>query len=974
MEKKKVLTSIIYFANTVCVFLISIVLFANTGLIRQETFENAIRENDLDAYFYKDWDYILENELMGDSHERLQGIMLKAFGKVYHEEWLKQTLIDTSSDIISIASGKQRSFENILDFSEKKGLYEKELASLLEKEDRENLNVWLYYPEDIHKSAAFLSEHWVKIPDELNLQQLAGEKTVESFANTAKSVNRTLAISGISAGIVLLLTVIFSAFLFGFRFAFKTTGFSIIAGGTIFMVTALILSFYLRSVMGSLLILELEFLKPVSNNIITGYMFSALYIWVIAVASGAALAFAAKLFKFKMSIAAIILSLIAPVFLSACTKTADCCDEMQGGEEKYMQIYSVNVTPHVSSGEIPSYNRKDPFVYSEDKGALIRIFVKNVSEDISFGGKVLFNGKTGERLLEENIVSWCSVPGVRSQAGLSSNIPPGGMDSYILNVIDSSFYKNGITVTMEYDDHDLSLSLHTEILEPGFFSERIIFTSSNQDKVADGLIAYFRNNSDEDITVGNLEIFTAPEYYSVHWWRDKIYASPVHGEKKTIPPGGFDYVQFSFDRLPHGDSILAFEIPSKSGNSNLLYQIKPLVMDFDINLGWAGRDLASGRYFAKTATLMHFNTVHGDMHGYMGSDTWKEFPFKGFAVYENTNIFNLPENIKNIHGVEFLGEPQMSNADAQGIYNRYALYRLSGYPTTLTLTHEPGYFVYAGLADFPHFDAYRVIAPHADKWGEYKDYGEKNTLWGAPLETVGTYMRTLHEISMPMPVAAWTQGVAGGWFNVWRVTSPNPNKTEIRVQAYQKIANGALSLYWFNLSGTSAVRSRYALDEIRNINREIMTVEKLIMGSVPYSAENIFMDMDMNILAGTDYCILFALDLDYKVSPVNHFVIDYTRKETLEYLLPKHLDEPEGVVKVTANGLHDIDAVFNGGKVIFEDEFHTTGMYVVYNKGSGHREFLEERYNGLIEKELSIGFDPISVDSDFMKLKKQIMP
>jgi hypothetical protein len=259
---------------------------------------------------------------------------------------------------------------------------------------------------------------------------------------------------------------------------------------------------------------------------------------------------------------------------------------------------------------------------------------------------------------------------------------------------------------------------------------------------------------------------------------------------------------------------------------------------------------------------------------------------------------NAPDRRRWIHGVEFLGEPQLSNTSAQEIHQRLVRYRSSAYPTTLTLTHEPGFYQYAGLVDLPHFDAYRVIAPHADRWEEYVKYGEKNTLWGAPLETIGFYMRTLQSISRPSPVAAWTQGVAGGWFSVFRIAAPNPNNLEIRIQAHQTIANGAKSLYWFNISGNNMISNRDRLAEIRDINREIKVIEDLLIRAVPFSWENTFMDLDRNVLVGFDYALLFACDLTYRVSPVNQYVSDGPRTLTLTFPLPDDLRGCDKVLKI----------------------------------------------------------------------------
>ncbi|MBK6285271.1 MAG: hypothetical protein IPF54_23835 [Draconibacterium sp.] len=86
--------------------------------------------------------------------------------------------------------------------------------------------------------------------------------------------------------------------------------------------------------------------------------------------------------------------------------------------------------------------------------------------------------------------------------------------------------------------------------------------------------------------------------------------------------------------------------------------------------------------------------------------------------------------------------------------------------------------------------------------------GGKNVKWGSPLETIGDYMRTLNRISYPNQVAAWTQAMADDWGSRARKNAGNPNNLEMRIQAYEAIANGATSLYWFNMGGKTVINNR----------------------------------------------------------------------------------------------------------------------------------------------------------------------
>jgi hypothetical protein len=373
-------------------------------------------------------------------------------------------------------------------------------------------------------------------------------------------------------------------------------------------------------------------------------------------------------------------------------------------------------------------------------------------------------------------------------------------------------------------------------------------------------------------------------------------------------------------------------------------------------------------------SLLHLNTVNGNASAFF-SDSVRaaKYEILKFAKLQDVDASNRPENLARIHAAEHFGEPQFSKRPAQEIYSYYTSYRHSGYPTTLTLSHEPGFNRYAGVVDFPHFDAYRVTAPHADRWGEYTRYNEKNVRWGSPLETIGFYMRTLHRISAPNPVAAWTQGMSNDWSSRLRPGAGNPNDLEMRIQAYEAVANGALSLYWFNMSGKNIIKSRSSLREIRNINRELKIAGELISLSVPFSWTNKFMDTDLNLLAGKDYAILFATDLKYCVSQNNQFLSSGTRYMTMAFTIPSYLAGCRDVIKITHKGLVRLKASSERGSVAFADSVNTTGMYVLYNPGKiNMSEYLYSRLKQMSENETALEFNPVDNDRDFEKLVTEI--
>jgi hypothetical protein len=84
----------------------------------------------------------------------------------------------------------------------------------------------------------------------------------------------------------------------------------------------------------------------------------------------------------------------------------------------------------------------------------------------------------------------------------------------------------------------------------------------------------------------------------------------------NIEPGGRNVARIPLGDIPYGETIFEFLAETAEGPQRLLYVQKPMLLDFDINLGWAVKDLARSEAFIKTARVMHFNTVHGGNTAY----------------------------------------------------------------------------------------------------------------------------------------------------------------------------------------------------------------------------------------------------------------------------------------------------------------------------------------------------------------------
>ena len=186
--------------------------------------------------------------------------------------------------------------------------------------------------------------------------------------------------------------------------------------------------------------------------------------------------------------------------------------------------------------------------------------------------------------------------------------------------------------------------------------------------------------------------------------------------------------------------------------------------------------------------------------------------------------------LPHIHAVEFLGEPQYGGGrpvPPQEVWEKLAPYRPSRLPTSLTLSEERTWRYYAGLSDYPHYDAYRITAPAADDWPQYDRWGGERLRWGAPLETIGEMTRSLRHLNRPRPVAYWSQG-AHNWRSRWRERG-SPTPQELRAQAYQALGQRITSLYWFNLSLKSLTSFRDLIEPINQVNREVRVMDDLLL-------------------------------------------------------------------------------------------------------------------------------------------------
>jgi hypothetical protein len=320
--------------------------------------------------------------------------------------------------------------------------------------------------------------------------------------------------------------------------------------------------------------------------------------------------------------------------------------------------------------------------------------------------------------------------------------------------------------------------------------------------------------------------------------------------------------------------------------------------------------------------------------------------------------WDTDEWLPKIHAVEFIGEPQFGGGkpmSPQEVFDQLLPYRISRLPTSVTLSDERTWRWYAGLSDYPHYDAYRVVAPAADAWGAYDRWGGRRITWGAPLETIGDMSRNLREISRPAPVAYWSQGPHHGWggglFRGGRQRrSPTPD--ELRAQAVHALAARITSLYWFNLSLKSLLKFPDTWEPMQRIGREIRMLEPFYLEGDAYAFQRISRDgqpdWELSTIAAPDAAVLFAIDTAYTADDQeNVFKFGPPRPAVFSFTLPHWLREPTDVFRVDADGIHEVQWRPTPDGVRIQDQQKLDAIYIATSQPSLRDEIEQRRQAAL---------------------------
>ncbi len=549
-------------------------------------------------------------------------------------------------------------------------------------------------------------------------------------------------------------------------------------------------------------------------------------------------------------------------------------------------LVGVSIIPHRIDTSLRYRRPHDP-----ELSARVQLFIKGPATPTTF------DGRTPAELLASNEWAWHDL-------GAAMQAPEAALTVWSFNGKSSRW-----GVGKEFSLQGVGpQAVNVPIQTPQVWISAATFLASDNGVQPDVVVVHLANESTQELRVNSLRLWLPKDSTSwqILWPQEPLPVST------SLPPKDKGFVKCRVPRLPLASAAL--ELDTNAGPIWAHLRIKREA--FDISGGWVGDQLTSASYLQLLAQL-HVNTGHiGSVPGYTDNPAlYDRWPLKLFNKLEPLTIYDTDAWLPKIHAVEFLGEPQYGGGrpvPPQEVFDALLPYRASRLATSLTHSEERIWRWYAGLSDFPHYDAYRVVAPSPDAWGLYDRWGGRKILWGAPLETIGDMCRSLRELNRPMPCAYWSQGPADGWgggFDGRKRRSPTPD--ELRAQALHALSTRITSLYWFNLSLKSLLKFPDTWEPIKRVGREIRMLEPFFLEGDAYRFERRTRDgqpdWDLASIAAPDAAVLFALDTAYIADKKdNVFAFGAPRAASFAFELPSHLRDPGDVFRVDADGIENV--------------------------------------------------------------------
>lgn len=571
------------------------------------------------------------------------------------------------------------------------------------------------------------------------------------------------------------------------------------------------------------------------------------------------------------------------------------------------EIVGVSVIPHTIERTIRYRKPHDP-----DLAARVQLFVRGPALPQTFAGR------TPAELLASGDWAWHDL-------ATAVPAPPEALSVWTFNGKSSRW---GVGNTFELAAEGLP---KTELATaaPQAWISTVTFLATDDGVQPDTVVVHVANESGGDVKIESLRLWLPKDNaaWQTLWPQEPLPAAAV------VSPHDKGFVKLSTSRLPL--TYTALELQTSAGPLWAHLRIKREA--FDISGGWVGDNIPKTDYLQLLAHL-HVNTGHiGAMPGYTDAPAvYDRWPLKLFNKLDPVSAYDTDAWLPKIHAVEFLGEPQFGGGrpvPPQEVFDALLPYRSTRLATSVTHSEERIWRWYAGLSDYPHYDAYRVVAPSPDHWPLYERWQGRKLFWGAPLETIGDMCRSQRELNRPMPCAYWSQGPHHDWggFDGRRRRSPTPD--ELRAQALHALSTRITSLYWFNLSLKSLLKYPDTWDALAEVGREIKMLTPLYLEGDAYRFERRTRDgapdWDLASIAAPEAAVLFALDTAYAPDKEQHvFAFGSPRSAQFHFALPAWLRNPTTVFRVDASGAYDVTWRVEGDGVTIDDTRSRDAIYL----------------------------------------------
>lgn len=653
-----------------------------------------------------------------------------------------------------------------------------------------------------------------------------------------------------------------------------------------------------------------------------------------------------------------------------------------------LEVQGVHVVPHIQSTEM-KYRHEPDF----SLGARVELFIRNASSNtitIPASTPIQLRGQTPEQLLQDDQWAWHDLPSAWGEQTLS--LPPGALTVWSWNGKREPWGVNTkADLSIALPDSQQPNQLQVAIEAPTVWLSAVTFLGVDGQLQPDCCLFHVVNQTGGPLQLDAFRLWL-PEsnqsFRTLHagpWLTDKMQRFPASGQ---IPAGDRGGARVPTGSLPLTYAAIEVRLVDSAGKPISVWAHQRIKREvFDISGGWVHSSTNDGKLsvhsesFHKTLRRVYVNTAHlADIPGYtdqtQADGLYTRFPLKYFGGLKPIEHYDSDALLPRIHAVETLGEPQYGGGKPvppQQCWHELSSYAPTRLPTSVTHSEERIWRFYAGISDYPHYDAYRVTAPSPDAWSKYDRWDGQRIRWGAPLESIGEMSRSLRELNRPRPTAYWSQGPHHDWKGYGRKRS-SPTPDELRLQAYHALASRITSLYWFNLSLRSLVTFPDLIEPMTRIGREIKMLEDYYLEGDATSHQRLLRDdgkpdWDLDVVAGPRGAVLFALDLAYEPDPEQRvFQFGAPRGCVFRFPLPGYVGKPVEVFQIDADGISQVDYETLGNTVQIRDQASRVAIYVAAAT-AGQSQRLEAVRQSLVTLEDMIDFAPEQNDADLAILK-----